>query len=158
MAPFIAALLGAAGVGGAYLILKETQKHAPLDPSKLPLVDPVNKPGLVNALNKGRTYAVMAMNDWTKMPGAISPGGGGYQTPDKDGNARYIKAVFEGVGFKVLSEPQLRDGNEAKKFFAGQPSLWVFNAQWTRDEPSVTLDPALMPIFPNTAFYILPVM
>ena len=148
MAPFIAALLGAAGVGGAYLLFKKPTPPAP------PNIDP-NKAKSADTLTKGKSYAVLAMNDWTKMPGAISPGGGGYQTPDKDGNARYIKAVFENVGFKVLSEPQLRDNAEAAKFYSGQPALWVFNAQWTKDEKFVTLEPAALPIFPMTMFYPL---
>jgi hypothetical protein len=156
MAPLLAAFLGALALGGVVVVASEVKKKAPLDPSKLPLVDPVNQPGLVNALDKGRTYAVLAMNDWTKMPGAIAPGGGGYQTPDRDGNSRYIKAIFEGLGFKVLSDPQVKDPAEAKKFFAGQPSLWVFNAQWTKDEKAVDLAPVLRPIFPTTAFYLLP--
>ena len=146
MAPFVAALLGAAGVGGAYLLFRK------------PEAPKTSKPvGLADTLNKGQTYAILAMVDWTKIPGAVAPGGGGYQTPDLAGNARYVKEVFTNLGFKVLSDPQTRDEAEAKKFFAGQPSLWVFNGQWTKDAKIVDLPADLRPIFPTTAFYILPV-
>jgi hypothetical protein len=156
MAPLLAAALGAAALGGAYVVYDKL-KHAPLDPNKLPLVDPTKNPGLVNALDNGRTYAVLAMYDWAKIPGATPT------TPDQAAAATYIKTVFggdggsnPGLGFKVLSTPAVRDANEAKKFFAGQPSLWVFNAQWTKDAkyPDVSAD--LNKIFPTVAFYILP--
>lgn len=157
MTPVLAVLLGAAAVGGGYVAVKELTKPKPLDPSKLPLV-PGGPPGLVDKLQKDRTYAAQVIYDWSKIPGAVPA------TPDKEAAANYIKAVFggsgeqaPGLGFKVLSTPQLRDEAEAKKFFAGQPSSWVFNVQWLKDEPHVKMDAATNKVFPNAAFFILPV-
>jgi hypothetical protein len=157
----LAVLLGAAAAGGTYVVYKEVTKPKPLDPSKLPLVDPKNQPGLVNLLDKGRTYAILVMYDWTKIPGATPT------VQDKDATSRYIKTIFgggpgalkpDGLGFKLLSEPALRGEADAKLFFAGQPSAWVMNGQWLRDERTVSdMTADLSKIFPTAAFYLLPV-
>jgi len=157
----LAVLLGAAAAGGAYVVYKEATKPKPLDPSKLPLVDPKGQPGLVSLLDKGRTYAILTMLDWSKIPGATPT------VPDKDLMSKYIKTVFgggpgaakpDGLGFKLLSDPALRGEADAKLFFAGQPSAWVMNGQWLRDARTVEdMTPELSKIFPVAAFYILPV-
>ncbi len=154
-------LLGAAAAGALYLGYKKvTEKTAPAPP---PFVDPKNLPGLVSALQKGRTYAVLVVLDWTKIPGATPT------TPDKDSMANYLKLIFgggpgasppDGLGFKVLSTPTLRDAAESTKFFAGQPSTWVLNAQWLKDDTGptgVAMTPDLNKVLPNAAFYLLPV-
>lgn len=157
----LAVLLGAAAAGGAYVVYKEATKPKPLDPSKLPLIDPKGQPGLVSLLDKGRTYAILTMLDWSKIPGATPT------VPDKDAMSKFIKTVFgggpgaakpDGLGFKLLSDPALRGEADAKLFFAGQPSAWVMNGQWLRDERTVVdMTPELSKIFPTAAFYILPV-
>lgn len=161
MGPLVAVVLGAAAAGGAYVAYKEVTKPKPLDPSKLPLVDPKNQPGLVSLLDKNRTYAILVMLDWSKIPGATPT------TPDKDLMSKYIKTVFgggpgavtpDGLGFKVLSDPALRGEEDAKKFFAGQPSAWVMNGQWLKDTRTVDMTPDLNKVFPSAAFYILPVV
>lgn len=159
MAPVVvAALAFGAGVVGVKLLSKKEPQT--LDPRALPLVDPKNSPGLVSLLDKGRVYSVMAVFDWSKLPGAIPV------TPNADQSARYIHAVFgggpgastpTGLGFKVLSEPTLMSDVERNNFFAGRPSIWLFNAQWLNDAREVKMDPALNKVFPNAQFRILPV-
>ncbi len=153
-----AILLGAAAAGLTYLGYKKiTEGKTPPPP---PFVDPKNMPGLVSALDKGRTYAVMVALDWTKIPGAVPT------TPDKDAMSNYLKVVFgggpgastpDGLGFKVLSAPMLRGEDDAKKFFAGQVSIWVITAQWLKDTHAVDMTPDLNKVLPNASFYLLPV-
>jgi hypothetical protein len=161
MAPVVvAALAFGAGALGVKLLSKDKPAPQALEPKTLPLVDPKGSPGLVSLLDKGRVYSVMAVFDWSKLPGAIPV------TPSADESARYIHAVFgggagaatpTGLGFKVLSEPALMGDVERNNFFAGRPSIWLFNAQWLNDAREVKMDSALNRVFPNAQFRILPV-
>jgi hypothetical protein len=153
-------LLGAAAAAGAYFGYKKITEKSAIDVNKEPgLVGP-GSPGLVNALTKGRTYAITVVLDWSKIPGAVPA------TPDKDAMANYMKVIFgggpgaatpDGLGFKVLSAPALRDEGEAKKFFAGQPSAWVLVGQWLKNTKTVDMTPELNKVLPTAAFFLLPV-
>jgi hypothetical protein len=143
-------LLGAAAAGAAYF------GHKKIAEPKVAL-DPYGQP-MISALKKGSTYAILVVLDWQKIPGATPT------VPDKDAMSNYMKLIFgggpgsvtpDGLGFKVLSQPTLRNEDEAKKFFAGQQSAWVLNAQWLRSTPNVEMSADLNKILPTAAVYPL---
>lgn len=141
MAPMVAAILGAAALGGVYLVAKRRA----LNPNELPLVDPKNSPGLVSELSYGRTYQVTCMLDLSKVPVVRTTKVG----------SDFVKANFQGLGFNVRTEPQPLNATEAQKFSAGAPSAWTFVGQWTKTEKYIS-GPA-NPAIPSAQFYILPV-
>jgi hypothetical protein len=158
--------LGIAFAAGATVLVLDKlvdwyKAPKPLRPEELPLVDPKGMPGVVSQLQKGRTYAVRAMFDVEAMAWMMGyselPDGGAEVVPDQGGASRYLRAIFEQAGFKVLSDPTLRSELEGQKFLGGDPSEWVLTAQWQKSTPYVDLDPAVQKIIPMATFTILPV-
>jgi hypothetical protein len=152
MGPLVAAALGGATILGGLTFYNKFVKTQPLDPNKVPLT-PGGAPGQVSLLDSGRVYAVQCMFDVKKLPGSAG------QVPNVQGGSDYLKAVFNGCGFNVLSAPAARDDAAIKKYLAGEPSDWVLTAQWKPTDSSqrtVKLDDAVVQVIPSAIFFILP--
>lgn len=95
-------------------------------------------PGVVDVLSKGRFYAVMVTLTAQDGRGGQKPIG----TVDVAVASANIKNVYEVLGFKVLSAPVVRNAGEASDFLHKNPSIWLFNGQWTKDDekPPVPAD------------------
>jgi len=126
MAPIVAlALVGGAAVAGFLFVRRNAIKGQ----AKGEL------PGVVDILSKGRTYAVMvtlAAQDGRNGQKAIG-------TLDVAVASANIKNVYEVLGFKVLSAPVVRNAGEASDFLHKNPSIWLFNGQWTKDDEKPAL-------------------
>jgi hypothetical protein len=107
-------------------------------------------PGVVDVLSKGRTYAVMVTltaqdgRNGQKAIGTVQP----------EVASANIKNVYEVLGFKVLSAPVTRNAGEASDFLHKNPSIWLFNAQWTKDD---TKPPIPADFILSQTFVTLPV-
>lgn len=81
---------------------------------------------IATELQQGKTYAIQFMldpkaKDWPQLT-------------DKVQAAAFIKSGLQQLGWKPLSDPTLRNDDAIKAFLAGDPSEWIFNAQWNRPE------------------------
>lgn len=84
-------------------------------------------------LEKGRTYTAQVMID------PKSPQWGNIN--DLNRAAALIKATFEQLGWKFVMNPMIRNEDNARRFIAGEPNEWIFNAIWMKDEKYQTLKP-----------------
>lgn len=87
-------------------------------------------------LVQGRTYAVQIMVD-PRMPGW----GGAAAPKDLATASALIKATYEQLGWRLLNLPAIADVQNAQRFFAGQPALWVFSGVWSRPEKFQAISP-----------------
>lgn len=103
-------------------------------------------------LDKGKPYIVQLMVD-PKQPGWLQG------QPTNFDAQQLIKSTFQQLGwvFPMGSTPKVRDEINASRFFAGQPSEWVFTATWNRDDKFQRMTPAwaamaipyLIPVLPG---------
>jgi len=141
MTPIVAVAL-VAGAAAAALLFSRRNRIAGQVPGQLP--------GVVDSLTKGRTYAVMVTLTAQDGRNGQKPIG----TVDVAVAAANIRNIYEVSGFKVLSSPVPRNTGEASDFLHKNPSIWLFNAQWTREaaKPALPADFVL-----SQSFVTLPV-
>lgn len=118
-----AALLGG-GLGLKYLVDKKNAADAAYKNSVQQMA---------KELIKGKTYIVQFV---------VNPKASDWPNPaDLEQAKAWLKTMFEQTGWKMLSVPVPRDEENAKKFYAGVPSEWVYNGQWLRDEKTYQYAP-----------------
>lgn len=119
------ALIGA--VGGAFLYSRVQ------DAKKKALEEENNRQRSFNLAAtefvQGKTYAVQLM---------VTPTIG---TKEPVTASAVIKSTMEQLGWKVLSTPVVRGGEDGVKFATGQPSQWVFTGQWTKTDKFMNVVP-----------------
>ncbi len=141
-------LLGIAAAGGvAYYLYQKNKEYV------APGQAPGQMPGIVSELTQGRSYTVLAVvtKDIEKDP-RWSDGLGNLSPQDKVKSL--LGATFALAGFKMLSQPTIRNADELGKMNAGEPSTWVFNAQWLRTEKFVNQTPSWLA---GATFVLLPI-
>ncbi len=142
MTPFIAVGLVGAAATAAYLYHRSKSLHGQV---------PGQMRGVVDKLEKGRTYAVMvtlAAQDGRAGHTAIG-------TTNPEVASANLKNFYETSGFKVLSAPVPRNSAEASDFIHKNSSIWLFNAQWTLDTEGANV---LAPWVLSQTFVMLPVI
>jgi hypothetical protein len=117
-------LLGAAALGGKYAYDKWFKKG---------LTTPVSE------LQQNKSYVVLAVVNPAPIGAEAAAQG---KQIDKDQVAAMVKALFEQLGFVVLSQPNYRSPSEGLEFAAGRPTTFIFNARWTKAEKFI---PAAIP-------------
>ena len=120
MGPLVALALVAGALGAGYLFTQRNRVNGQV---------PGQLPGVVDTLTKGRTYAVMVTLTAQDGRGGQKPIG----TLDVAVAAANLRNVYEVSGFKVLSSPVPRNTGEAADFLHKNPSIWLFNGQWTKE-------------------------
>ena len=125
MPPFLLALLSAAG--GAFLYNRFDAARRTRDD-----LDVARQRALAmtsRELLQGRSYGVQIAVD------PKAPAWGGANAPrDLEAAARLIRATYQQLGWRFLSNPALADQASARRFFAGEVAPWVFVGTWTRPE------------------------
>lgn len=101
---------------------------------------PGQLPGVTEQLQKGKTYAVMVTITAQDGRNGQQPIG----TLKVDVASANLKNVYEVLGFKVLSQPTLRNSAEVSDFLHKNPSVWLFNGQWTKDSPTIAAEPGFI--------------
>jgi hypothetical protein len=94
-------------------------------------------PGVVDTLTKGRSYAVMVTLTAQDGRGGQKPIG----TINPEVASANLRNVYEVLGFKVLSAPVLRNASETSDFIHKNPSVWLFNGQWTKETGRIAAEP-----------------
>lgn len=120
MGPLLAVGLVVGAVGAGYLYVRERGKSGAV-------------PSTIDKLVKGKSYAVMVTLTAQDGRGGQVPIG----TIDPAVASANIANVYGVLGFKVLSAPALRNTSEASDFIHKNPSVWVFNGQWTKDAATI---------------------
>lgn len=132
MTPLIAVALVAGAAGAAYLFSRRQIPGAAPGADKLTTG--------VDKLTKGRTYAIMVTLTAQDGRNGQKPIG----TKDPTVASANLKNIYEILGFKVLSAPVLRNAAEVSDFLHGNPSVWLFNGQWTLDKDTIDVEPAFV--------------
>jgi hypothetical protein len=133
MGPLALVLLGAVGAGVAIKAFSPAKKEGGGGAPVSPLVGP-DHPGMVNALEKGRSYMVQANINAEELVKAVlaNPNSPEAQmlknNPEDDTKSvgTFLAMIFYGMGFQLTggalgsgAVPVPLNENEKKKFFAG---------------------------------------